>query len=48
MDNNPPRHPVTWEIDGITFNGTYWITGKVLTFSTSKNIQVARYRPRGW
>jgi len=34
MDNNPPRYPVTCEIDGKAHRGTYWIAGKILTVST--------------
>ena len=34
MDNNPPRYLVTCEIDGKTYQGTYWIAGKILTVST--------------
>jgi hypothetical protein len=34
MDQNPPRYPVTCEIDGKTRRGTYWIAGKILTVST--------------
>ena len=34
MDNTPPRKPVTCELDGKTYRGTYWIAGKILTVST--------------
>ena len=34
MDQTPPRHPVTCEIDGKAYKGTYWIAGKILTVST--------------
>ncbi len=34
MDKNPPRNPVTCEIDGKTYRGTYWVAGKILTVST--------------
>jgi hypothetical protein len=34
MDNNPPHYLVTCEIDGKTYQGTYWIAGKILTVST--------------
>ena len=34
MNQTPPRYPVTCEIDGKTFKGTYWIAGKILTVST--------------
>ena len=36
MDNDPPRYPVTCEIDGKTYRGTYWVAGKILTVSTGK------------
>ena len=34
MDQDPKRHPVTCEIDGKKYKGTYWIAGKILTVST--------------
>ncbi|TSA14606.1 MAG: hypothetical protein D4R74_07975 [Betaproteobacteria bacterium] len=34
MDNNPPRHRVSCEIDGKSHRGTYWVAGKILTVST--------------
>ena len=34
MDKNPVRQPVTCELDGKTYKGTYWIAGKILTVST--------------
>lgn len=34
MDQNPPRYPVTYEIDGRAHRGTYWVAGKILTVST--------------
>ena len=33
-DSPPPRHPITCEIDGKTFRGTYWVAGKILTVAT--------------
>ena len=36
MDQSPPRHPVTIEIEGKTYKGNYWVAGKILTVSTSK------------
>ena len=36
MDQSPPRHPVTIEIEGKTYKGNYWIAGKILTVSTSR------------
>ena len=29
-----PRHPITCQIDGITYKGTYWVAGKILTVAT--------------
>ena len=34
MVQSPPRNPVTCEIDGKTYKGTYWVAGKILTVST--------------
>ena len=34
MDKEPPRFPVTCEIDGKVYHGTYWVAGKILTVST--------------
>jgi len=34
MDQAPPRYPVTAEVDGKTYKGTYWVAGKILTVST--------------
>lgn len=34
MDKNPVRKPVTCELDGKTYRGTYWVAGKILTVST--------------
>ena len=34
MEMNVPRNPVTCEIDGKTYRGTYWVAGKILTVST--------------
>ena len=31
---SPPRNPITCEIDGKTYRGTYWVAGKILTVST--------------
>ncbi|MCX7140558.1 MAG: hypothetical protein NT123_05525 [Proteobacteria bacterium] len=36
MDQSPPRYPVTIEIKGKAYKGTYWIAGKILTVSTGK------------
>lgn len=34
MEKTPPRNPVTCEVDGKTYRGTYWIAGKILTVAT--------------
>jgi hypothetical protein len=34
MDNTPSRNPVTCEVEGKTYRGTYWVAGKILTAST--------------
>ena len=34
MEKVVPRIPVTCEIDGKVYRGTYWIAGKILTVST--------------
>ena len=34
MEISPPRSPITCEIDGKTYRGTYWVAGKILTVST--------------
>jgi len=34
MDREPPRFPVTCEIDAKAYRGTYWVAGKILTVST--------------
>lgn len=44
VDNSPTRHPVTCEIDGKQYRGTYWVAGKILTVSTGmggKSTQVS-------
>ena len=43
-----PRYPVTCEIEGKTYRGTYWIAGKIMTVSTGrggKSRQVGTSRP---
>jgi hypothetical protein len=49
MDHPPPaRHPVTCEIDGKAYKGTYWIAGKILTVATGgggKSKQVGTMEP---
>jgi hypothetical protein len=34
MEKVLPRIPVTCEVDGKTYRGTYWVAGKILTVST--------------
>ena len=36
MDDIPSRKPVTCEIGGKTYRGTYWVAGKILTVSTGR------------
>jgi hypothetical protein len=31
-----PRHPVTYEFEGKTYNGTFWVAGKILTVATGR------------
>ncbi|MFH1869369.1 MAG: hypothetical protein ABIK82_11195 [Pseudomonadota bacterium] len=48
MNTNHPRHPVTCEIDGKTYQGTYWVAGKILTVATGlggKSKQVGSTHP---
>ena len=48
MDNNPPRYPVTCEIGGKAYRGTYWVAGKILTVATGmggKSKQVGAMPP---
>jgi len=48
MDGIPQRHPVTCEIDGKTYQGTYWIAGKIMTVATGlggKSKQVGSLPP---
>lgn len=43
-----PRHPVTIDIDGQTYQGTYWVAGKILTVATGsggKSRQVGSHPP---
>jgi hypothetical protein len=30
----PPRYPVTYECDGKTHRGIYWVAGRILTVAT--------------
>lgn len=34
MNSTHPRHPVTCDVDGKTYQGTYWVAGKILTVAT--------------
>jgi len=36
MNMTPKRHPVTCELDGKTYQGTYWVAGKIMTVSTGR------------
>jgi hypothetical protein len=43
MERVVPRIPVTCEVDGKAYRGTYWVAGHILTVSTasgSKSRQV--------
>jgi len=34
MEKVVPRIPVTCEVDGKTYRGTYWVAGHILTVAT--------------
>ena len=34
MDRAPHRFPVTCEVEGKTYRGTYWVAGHILTVAT--------------
>ena len=34
MDRAPHRFPVTCEVGGKTYRGTYWVAGHILTVAT--------------
>jgi len=34
LERNPPRFPISCEIDGKRRRGTYWVAGKILTVAT--------------
>ena len=34
MENTPVRNPISCEMDGKVYLGTYWVAGKILTVST--------------
>lgn len=34
MNPTPSRIPITCDLDGRSFRGTYWVAGKILTVST--------------
>jgi hypothetical protein len=37
MTHDPTRHTVICEIDGKTYQGNYWVAGKILVVSTAKD-----------
>jgi hypothetical protein len=44
----PPRHPISCEIEGKSYKGTYWVAGKILTVATGgggKSKQVGTMEP---
>ena len=44
----PPRHPISCEIEGKSYKGTYWVAGKILTVATGgggKSKQVGMMEP---
>jgi len=46
--DHQPRHRISCEIDGKTFEGNYWVAGKILVVSTSKggtSTQLAHHQP---
>jgi len=48
MDKIPKRYPVTCEVDGKTYQGTYWVAGKIITVATGrggKSTQVGSAQP---
>jgi len=36
MDTTQSRNPVTCNLDGKTYRGTYWVAGKILTVATGR------------
>jgi hypothetical protein len=34
MEKGVPRIPITCEVDGKTYRGTYWVAGHILTVAT--------------
>ena len=34
IERRPERHPITCEVDGKSYNGKYWVAGKILTVAT--------------
>ncbi len=36
MDKEPQRRRITCEFDGKTYQGNYWIAGKILVVSTAR------------
>ena len=49
MEKVVPRIPVTCEVDGKTYRGTYWVAGHILTVATGmggKSKQVGTAMPQ--
>ena len=49
MDRAPHRFPVTCEVEGKTYRGTYWVAGHILTVATGmggKSKQVGSTMPQ--
>jgi hypothetical protein len=49
MEKVVPRIPVTCEVDGKAYRGTYWVAGHILTVSTGmggKSKQVGSTAPQ--
>ena len=42
MNNTHPRHRIRCELDGKTYEGNYWVAGKLLVVSTAKGGTSAR------
>ncbi|MCX7143614.1 MAG: hypothetical protein NT123_21720 [Proteobacteria bacterium] len=34
MEDTPARNPISCEINGKVYRGTYWVAGKILTVAT--------------
>ena len=49
MEKVVPRIPITCEVDGKTYRGTYWVAGHILTVATGmggKSKQVGSTMPQ--